>query len=282
MEENFDPLSYLESLSCVADEDIDLALAALALSILDHEGVSVGRYRYHLQRLSSDVSEKYERAMCDGLQDDVHLRLRILTDVLVEDYGYGGDTAYYDDLQNTSLVRVIDRAKGVPITLSILYIHAARAQGWEIDGLNLPGHFVCRLERDGERLIFDPFHGGEILEASGLRGLVKEFLGPDAELSSTYYDRLSNREILIRLQNNIKSRKIDVEDYAGALLHVQRMLLIDPDEYRLMLDAGVLYAKIDQAKAAIEALSTYIGQAPYNADRCEAELLLRELVQRLN
>jgi regulator of sirC expression with transglutaminase-like and TPR domain len=257
VDDDFDPLAYIKGLVDIPDGDVDLAMAALALSTLDHEGVSVGRYVHHLERLSQDVQAAYQKAMQDGAQDNAHL-------------------------QNASLVRVIDRAKGLPITLSILYIHAARAQGWDIAGLNLPGHFVCRLEMDGERLIFDPFHGGEVLDAPDLRSLVKKVLGPSAELSSAYYEDTSNREILVRLQNNIKNRKIDVEDYAGALVHVQRMLMIDPDEYRLHLDAGVLYAKVDQTRAAIDALVAYIERAPYDGDRREAELLLQELAQRLN
>jgi regulator of sirC expression with transglutaminase-like and TPR domain len=59
-------------------------------------------------------------------------------------------------------------------------------------------------------------------------------------------------------------------------------LMIDPDEYRLHLDAGVLYAKVDQTRAAIDALVAYIERAPYDGDRREAELLLQELAQRLN
>jgi regulator of sirC expression with transglutaminase-like and TPR domain len=282
VDDDFDPLAYIKGLVDIPDGDVDLAMAALALSTLDHEGVSVGRYVHHLERLSQDVQAAYQKAMQDGAQDNAHLRLKVLTGVLGDDYGYCGDVSYYDDLQNASLVRVIDRAKGLPITLSILYIHAARAQGWDIAGLNLPGHFVCRLEMDGERLIFDPFHGGEVLDAPDLRSLVKKVLGPSAELSSAYYEDTSNREILVRLQNNIKNRKIDVEDYAGALVHVQRMLMIDPDEYRLHLDAGVLYAKVDQTRAAIDALVAYIERAPYDGDRREAELLLQELAQRLN
>jgi regulator of sirC expression with transglutaminase-like and TPR domain len=111
---------------------------------------------------------------------------------------------------------------------------------------------------------------------------VKKVLGPEAELSSAYYEDSSNREILIRLQNNIKNRKIDAEDYAGALVNVQRMLMIDPDEYRLYLDAGVLYAKVEQARAAIDSLMAYIERAPHDGDRREAELLLQELAQSLN
>jgi len=53
-----------------------------------------------------------------------------LTQVMAEEHGYGGDRQHYDDLQNANLIRVIDRRRGLPVALGILYLHAARAQGW--------------------------------------------------------------------------------------------------------------------------------------------------------
>src|SRR3546814_8592275 len=44
------------------------------------------------------------------------------------EFGYHGDTESYDDPQNADLVRVIDRRMGLPVSLGVLYIHAARAQ----------------------------------------------------------------------------------------------------------------------------------------------------------
>src|SRR5690606_10569173 len=115
------------------------------------------------------------------------------------------------------LVRVIDRRKGLPIAISILYIHAGRAQGWNVVGLSFPGHVVIRLEEEGHRLIADPFNGGKVLQAPDLRSLVKNALGDKAELSADYYNPATNREMLIRLQNNIKLRQVESEDYEEAL-----------------------------------------------------------------
>ena len=279
--EEFDPQSYLDKVSSLDDDEIDLAHAALALSALSHTGVSVSRYLHHLKTIGEEVGARFHTLCKQGKSGDVETRLQALRDVLVDKFAYCGDSETYDDLQNASLIRVIDRAKGLPITLSILYIHAARAQGWEIAGLNVPGHFVCRLEDGPQRVLFDPFNDGEILEAPDLRDIVKKALGPNAELSADYYEAASNRDILMRLQNNIKFRQIEAEDYAGALKIVQQMQIIDPDEYRLFLDAGVLYARTDHLKDAIDSLVTYIEKAPNSRDRMEAELLLQQLNDQL-
>ncbi|MBK7361975.1 MAG: transglutaminase family protein [Micavibrio sp.] len=184
-------------------------------------------------------------------------------------------------MQNANLLRVIDRRKGMSVTLSVIYLAVAGAQGWEIYGLDFPGHFLCRIDKDGKRLIFDPFYECKILEAPDLRSFVKQVRGENAELSASYFEPASKRDILMRLQNNIKYRQIEVEDYAGALKTVEGMRMIDAGEYRLLLDAGVLYARTGQPKSAIDALEEYIKKAPKDRDRHEAAMLLQELKNSL-
>ncbi len=282
MLKHFDPKAYLAEVAVQEDQDIDVAKVAIAFATFAHPGISVDRYFHHLEQIAVEAERVYHARLKAEEVDSAEVRLSVLQDVIADQYGYTGDVQHYDDLQNASLIRVIDRAKGLPITLAILYIHVGRAMGWDVEGLNLPGHFVCRIEYSGQRLVFDPFCDGKLLGAPELRGYVKQALGPHAELSAAYYEPASNREILVRLQNNIKYRKIDAEDYLGALEAVELMRAIDPNEHRLLLDAGVLYARTDQAKAAIEHLSRYIERAPDSRDRYEAEMLLRELSERLH
>ena len=184
-------------------------------------------------------------------------------------------------MQNANLLRVIDRRKGMSVTLSVIYLAVAGAQGWEIYGLDFPGHFLCRIDKDGKRLIFDPFYECKVLEAPDLRSFVKQVRGENAELSASYFEPAGKRDILMRLQNNIKYRQIEVEDYAGALKTVEGMRMIDAGEYRLLLDAGVLYARTGQPKSAIDALEEYIKKAPKDRDRHEAAMLLQELKNSL-
>lgn len=277
-----EPQDFIEALGTLPDEQIDPGPAALMIAALDQPGISLERFFHHLNVLVSETAERFDVLIQNGAVDDAGTRLAALKHVICESHGYAGDTDSYNDLQNASLIRVIERGRGIPITLSILYIHVGRALGWSISGLNIPGHFVCRIEKGAERLIFDPFNSCALLGAPGLRALVKKALGPDAELSTDYYDPCSNREILIRLENNIKYRQIEVEDYQGALKTVELMRKIDPKEYRLLLDAGVLYARLELPKRAIELLGEYIKAAPNNRDRAEAELLLLQLSDTLN
>src|SRR3546814_4700292 len=143
--------------------------------------------------------------------------------VLVERYGYRGDGETYDDMVNANLMRVIDRRRGLPVALGILYLHGARAQGWAICGLNFPGHFLLRLDLGAERSIIDPFNGGQTRDAVALRALLKGMAGENAELRPEHTRPVGCRDVLLRLQNNIKLRYVQEERSVDALAILEKI-----------------------------------------------------------
>ncbi len=266
----------LAALGALPDGDIDLAEVALKMDDAGGTGRAES-CRAHLKQLCEETAQRYTARVGAGAGDTLATRLEALRYVLAEMHGYAGDAETYDDIRNACLADVIERRKGMPITLAVIYIHVARAQGWEAHGLNLPGHFVARLDQGGERLIFDPFNGAVVLQAADLRRLVKQTNGPQAELSADYYVPAANRTILVRLQNNIKIRKIEQGDYEGALRAVQKMRAIAPGEFRLLFDAGVLNARVGKYAQAVEDLSAYISEAPAGRDKQDAAVLLQQI-----
>src|SRR5208282_948071 len=157
-----DPRDYLRRVAQLPDEAIELAEAALRLASLDRPHVSLERYRHHLALLVRDVAEESRRAI--AVNDTLEARIAAVNQVIYARHGYRGDSLHYDDLQNANLMRVIDRRRGLPVSLSILYIHVVRAQGWQIAGIMFPAHFMVRLEHDGKRAIIDPFNEGVLRE----------------------------------------------------------------------------------------------------------------------
>ena len=202
--------------------------------------------------------------------------------MLGNDYGYEGDLATYDELQNANLMRVIDRRRGLPVALGILYIHGARAQGWPMVGINFPGHFLLRMECDGERVILDPFKPGRRLEANDVRELFKRLAGEDAELETRFFDAITNREILLRLQNNIKSRALRSGDVVRAAAALKSMLRIAPDHVNAWYELGLLEAQTDNLRAAIMALETFLSKSVHDAARHHAATLIQGLYSKLN
>jgi hypothetical protein len=64
---------------------------------------------------------------------------------------------------NSHLNEVIDRQKGNPVSLSILYIEVARVAGVRVDGISLRKHFVVAVGSGDERMYIDPFHSGGLM-----------------------------------------------------------------------------------------------------------------------
>lgn len=268
---------YVRYAGTLPDADINLGAAALALALLFLPGVRPERYRHHLRKLGELTDEEHALRLKAGEQDSAELRLSCLRRVLHEQQGYAGDNQNYDDIQNANLIRVIERRRGLPVALGLLYIVAGRHCGWQVEGLNFPGHFLVRIEMDGERLIADPFRAGAEMDAAALRGLLKSIAGEKAELSHQFYLPVSNRDILIRLQNNLKKRLIEQEDYAQAVIVVEAMEALAPAEYRALFDKGVLYAKLGQKGQAIKAIEDYIARAPDARDRQQAQGILQQI-----
>ncbi|MFN3461369.1 MAG: SirB1 family protein [Oceanibaculum sp.] len=256
---------------------LDLAGAALALASFDRPGVGFGWYRQHLDELAGALD-----GTAAGRNRDIAGCAGALSAVMAERFGYRGDDLTYDDMQNANLMRVIERRRGLPVALGILYIHAARSQGWQAEGLNFPGHFLIRLQAAGGRAILDPFHGGRRLEAADLRQLLAAIAGQDAGLLPEYYEPVPDRDILLRLQNNILLRAVRQGEFGRALSVIDRMLLFAPDHVPLWREAALINARLERMGAAIEALERFVVLAPSSAERHEAAALLQAWRGRLN
>jgi regulator of sirC expression with transglutaminase-like and TPR domain len=272
-----DAQAILGGIADAPDAPIDLGEAALALALLDQPRAAPARYRIHLEELSRDVGK-----LADAAGEDLQDRVNALNSVIFGQHGYEGDSLTYDDIQNANLIRVIDRRKGLPVALGILYIHAARAQGWEAVGLNFPGHFLVRLDGNRDRLVIDPFHNGLVRGAAELRELLKLNAGIDAELSPHHYDTVSDRDILIRLQNNIKIRNIQDGRLEQAMDTVRGMLLFAPEISSLWHEAGALNLQLGNFLAAIEAFERFIELCGQEEARHRAASIVQSIRARLN
>jgi regulator of sirC expression with transglutaminase-like and TPR domain len=260
------------------DESIDLAEGALALAALDRPRVGLERYKEHLAALASEVGTLARHVV----RPTVATCADAINTVLFRQHGYAGDSQTYDDMQNANLIRVIDRKKGLPVALGILYMHAGRAQGWALQGVNFPGHFLVALDVAGERSILDPFAGGAARPIDELRALLKSVAGGAAELLPAHYAPMGNRDVLLRLENNIKLRQLRSGDTDAALATLDSMLLFAPEKAELWREAGLLNARVGKLRAAVEALERFMTLDGGHAERYQVATLLQNLRARLN
>lgn len=278
------PASYLQAIGAAPDLPLDLAEAALACAALDRPEVDLAFYRQHLATLAQDLRQLAR--LDDLLTEDDELvlaaRQDMLRNVMAARHGYRGDESTYDDLQNADLTRVIDRRRGLPVALAILYIHTARALDWPIEGINFPGHFLVRLRVGAQAAILDPFDQGASRSIVDLREKLKALVGEKAELKLEHSAAVGDRDILLRLQNNIKLRLVQEGELPRAAAVLERMLWIAPDQAALWRESGLIHHRLGHLARAKAALQRFLGFDTSLTQRHQAARLLQDIERQLN
>ena len=99
--------------------------------------------------------------------------LAALIQIVTGEWHFHGDSDDYYNPDNCYLNAVLARRKGLPITLSILYMMLGRRLGMHISGIGLPSHFIACLQTTDVPLYFDPFDDGTLLTEVDVKALVE-------------------------------------------------------------------------------------------------------------
>jgi len=130
--------------------------------------------------------------------------------------------------------------------------------------------------------VVDPFNGGRILDARDLHDLAVRMLGAEARVEPAYLRAVGNRDILLRLLNNIKLRAIRERQDDRALTVLGRMALIAPRSATTWREIAALETARGNIKAAIAALETFHEYCVDAGEQDWAAEFLKQLKTRLN
>lgn len=178
---------------------LDLALALVAAA--GREGVQADELVGRIDELATTVQAGDAAGICAQLfSPDGPI-------------GLVGDRSDYYDPDNSLLDRVLDRRRGIPITLSVIGIEVARRHGLELDGIGMPGHFLLGDRTTGR--YFDAFGGGTALQADGARALFHELHGDEQPFEPIYLGATSRPAIVVRVLNNLRGAYLRRGDRPG-------------------------------------------------------------------
>ncbi|MDT5294889.1 MAG: hypothetical protein QOJ76_1769 [Acidobacteriota bacterium] len=252
------------------EEAIDLARAALLIGAEEEpRRCDVGRC---LARLDELGREARERSAAWGGS-----RVEALNRYLFEEQGFAGNEADYYDPRNSMLHQVLGRHKGIPITLSVVYIEVGRRAGLRVEGVGLPGHFIVRAweeeEGAGRGVLVDPFNG-RMTDDDECRKRLDVIYEGKIELSDEYLRPVGVRSILARMLGNLKAVYVQARLFRRALAAVERILLLTPHDLDERRDRGMLLAQLNRTTEAIAETQSYLNLAP---DAIDAEVVREQL-----
>lgn len=209
-----------------ADEDIDLAEAALLVAAAERPDLDVPRYIGMLDRLGRLARvRRGEDRLPDGGASRV---LRFLYDEL----GFRGNADEYYDPRNSYLDQVLERRKGIPITLAIVLLEVGARAGVAFEGVSFPGHFLVRAPGTHGPTFIDPFVGRP-LGRGDLRQLARRVLGKDEDPEPRHLAPCGKRVIVARLLGNLRGIHATSGDDERLRRVLERLVVVAPTKETL-------------------------------------------------
>jgi regulator of sirC expression with transglutaminase-like and TPR domain len=248
-----------EDIAAAQDGDINLAQAALLLAAEEYPDLDVGAYLDKLEQMALALKR---RLPVGAVPANL---IAALNKFLFQELGFAGEVAEYYEARNNFLNEVIDRRRGIPITLAIIYIDIGRRIGLAIEGVSFPAHFLVKCKFSEGMVVLDPFAGGISLSIDELVTRI-ESLHPGMQPSKAAVMEMlasaRNKDILARILRNLKHAYIQQKDWTKALSASDRIIKLIPggaEEYR---DRGMIYLNLECARAALADLQAYLNLSP--------------------
>jgi regulator of sirC expression with transglutaminase-like and TPR domain len=144
------PDADFETLAAVPDPPVEELALALAAELREPDREAT------LARLDALGEQLAALAAGGGPQAEVWA----CGELLGGRHGLAGDREEYDNPDTSQLDLVLERRRGLPIALSVVYVATARRAGIPLAGVGLPGHFVVAHFGASPPLVLDPFGGG--------------------------------------------------------------------------------------------------------------------------
>jgi regulator of sirC expression with transglutaminase-like and TPR domain len=270
-----EPRQAFAALARRPDPELPLAETALWVAAEEYPALDVAGYVGRLDGLGRELLPRLAGANTD------RERAERLVSFLHGEKGFTGNREHYDDPRNSFLNEVLERRRGLPITLSIVYLETGRRAGLPVSGIGFPGHFLARIGAGDAPIVIDAFEG-RIATRADCEARLRAALGPRAAFDPALHLRAATpREILVRLLGNLKLRYVRTADYGRALACCERILLVEPDLPHELRDRGLVYEKLECFGAAVADLERFLELAPDDESAPAVRERLAELRPRL-
>jgi regulator of sirC expression with transglutaminase-like and TPR domain len=238
------------------DDEVDLTVAALELARDAEPDLDFGPTLAWCDARAAELAGPLARANNDQKILDA------LTECLAVRHGLTGDPAAYDSPDGSYLPQVIKARRGIPISLSLVYLAVADRAGLGLKGVCAPGHFLTRFDTLHKPYFIDAYQQGTVQSmAEALERLMSEQDLSRAEARQAL-EASSPRAILVRMLNNLKAVTARTEDWKLCYKVQTRLLALHPAQYNERRDWGLIALKSGRPGQALTMIEQCLKSCP--------------------
>lgn len=251
----------------------DTLTASLLVAGHFSPGVSASEYKNRVDALTKAVKQDML------LHNTDEAGFKALVKRFYTKLAFTGSAQDFFSSKYSLLNEVIDYRTGIPVTLSILFCHIASTLGFNVSGVNFPGHFLIRYEISDERVLFvDPLDG-RFLNWQELESLYFSILGDmeEDEMPAEVLEAAEPQDIVLRLLQNLKAAFIKEEKYQAALSTIELLIQFCPDDPYERRDRGYLLHQLECPQVAMADYQYFIRQCPQDPAAQLLKLQIRHL-----
>jgi regulator of sirC expression with transglutaminase-like and TPR domain len=194
-----DPSPAFLALLAGDEEALELDQAALEVATLDRPGLDPGGVLRILDTWAAAINSRLSPSA-----GGAHF-LSTVNRFLFEETGLGGDIEDYYAPANSCLDQVLERRKGLPLTLSVIYLEIARRLLRPVYGIPLPAHFLCQYNDGLVKVYIDVFDGGRLLTEDDCLDLIEKLTNRRLESTPLLFAPATKRQVVARMLNNLFS-----------------------------------------------------------------------------
>ncbi len=211
----------------------------------------------HLELLEEIVDEIRSRI---SPESDTYSVIEAINQTLFAEYRFAANDRDYYDPQNSMMPNVLERRKGIPITLTILYREVAHRVGMNLRCVAMPGHFLLKYRMPQREIFIDAFHRGQILLGDECCDLMESVTGKRSEAPEALATA-SNSTVILRLLMNLKAIYRQQGNLALLLEVMERRIPLLTDPLPEILERGLTKLSLEHYGGALEDIEYYLEHA---------------------
>ncbi|MEI6538157.1 MAG: transglutaminase-like domain-containing protein [Planctomycetota bacterium] len=238
------------------ETDVDLVTAALEIARDGQTDLVFEPTRVCLQRAVARLTHPVTQAGSDVEE------LKLLVRYMTEELNLRGDDDCFAEADASYLNRVLETGRGIPISLSLIYLNVANELGIPLEAIAAPSHFLTRLQTDSGNLYVDAFDHGRIMDETECLAWLHEITElPVAEIRRSFKPA-DERTIMIRMLHNLKALFGNQERWLCAWRVQCRLSMLIPGFYRDRRDHAILTLRAGRPGEAMDLLQSCLNVCP--------------------